>query len=57
MMQYDEHKAEDLDTSLEDHICDEWRYMCMPRPIKPTVPEEEYTPAFGIDPLNQFGKK
>ena len=56
MMQYDEHKAEDLDTSLEDHICDEWRYMCMARPIKPMVPEEEYTPAFGIDPLNQFGK-
>lgn len=54
MMQYDEHKAEDLDTSLEDHICDEWRYMCMTRPIKPTLPDDSYAPAYGSDPLNQY---
>lgn len=26
-------KPEDLDTEGEDHIADEWRYMCMARPI------------------------
>ncbi|MBE5816861.1 MAG: Terminase-like family protein [Clostridiales bacterium] len=35
MMQYDSSRPEDLDTSLEDHIADEVRYMCMARPIKP----------------------
>lgn len=32
---YDDHKVEDLDTEGEDHIADEFRYMCMSRPIKP----------------------
>ena len=32
---YDEHRAEDLDTKMEDHVADEWRYFCMSRPIKP----------------------
>jgi len=35
LLQYDEHKVEDLDTKGEDHIADECRYMCMSRPIKP----------------------
>ena len=35
LMVYDEHRPEDLDTDMEDHVCDEWRYMCMARPIKP----------------------
>jgi hypothetical protein len=30
---YDTHKAEDVDSSLEDHIADETRYMCMSRPL------------------------
>lgn len=34
---YDEHNPEDLDTSLEDHVADEWRYMCMARPIRPVT--------------------
>jgi hypothetical protein len=29
---HDPHKAEDLDTSAEDHAADEWRYACMSRP-------------------------
>ena len=53
-LQYDEHDPEDLDTHGEDHIADEWRYMCMFRPIKPIEPEEVYTPSFGSDPLNQY---
>ena len=49
---YDEHKVEDLDTSLEDHVADEWRYMCMSRPIKPIRTEKEQI--ILTDPLNQF---
>ena len=52
LMMYDEHKVEDLDTDLEDHIADEWRYMCMSRPIQPMKPVEKKTILF--DPLNQF---
>ena len=35
LLQYDEHKVEDIDTSQEDHIYDSWRYFLMSRPIKP----------------------
>ena len=35
LLQYDEHKVEDLDTEGEDHVADEVRYFCMSRPIKP----------------------
>lgn len=54
LMMYDEHKPEDLDTDLEDHISDMIRYMCMARPIAPRVIEEEKKPMY--DPLNQFEK-
>lgn len=37
MLQYDEHKPEDLDTDGEDHIADAFRYMCMARPIAPRL--------------------
>ena len=37
LLQYDEHKVEDLDTDGEDHVADEVRYFCMSRPIKPRV--------------------
>ncbi|MGF6376858.1 PBSX family phage terminase large subunit [Clostridiales Family XIII bacterium PM5-7] len=33
MLMYDEKKVEDVDTSMEDHIYDEWRYVCMENPI------------------------
>jgi hypothetical protein len=49
---YDEHKPEDLDTSVEDHVADEWRYAMMSRPItplKPIPPKPIYS-----DPLDQF---
>ena len=52
LMMYDAHKVEDLDTSLEDHIADEWRYMCMARPVKPMKPVEQKV--ILNDPLNQF---
>ena len=37
MLQYDEHKVEDVETSQEDHIYDAWRYFLQSRPIKPRV--------------------
>lgn len=55
LLMYDEHKPEDLDTSMEDHIADEWRYMCMARPIEPIIPAE---PKIILsDPLNQYKKE
>ena len=32
---YSETDVEDVDTKMEDHIYDEWRYICMSRPIEP----------------------
>ena len=37
-MIYDDHRVDDLDTDLEDHILDEMRYFCMSRPIKARLP-------------------
>ena len=53
LMMYDEHKPEDLDTDLEDHICDSLRYFCMMRPIAPREVEEVKLPMH--DPLDQYG--
>ncbi len=52
LMMFDEHKAEDLDTDLEDHACDDIRYFCMSRPIKAREIKEKKIPMH--DPLNQF---
>ena len=49
---YDTSKPEDLDTAGEDHIADEWRYLCMARPIRPLREVEQRT--LLSDPLNQF---
>ena len=32
--------APQVDTAMEDHIADEWRYLCMARPIQPLMPAE-----------------
>lgn len=34
-LKYDDVKPEDIDSDLEDHAADEWRYFCMARPITP----------------------
>lgn len=52
LMLFSETHPEDLDTKLEDHICDSLRYMCMSRPIAPVIPTEKEI-VFS-DPLNQF---
>jgi len=54
-LQHDGRDVEDLDTEGEDHIADEWRYICMANVITPIVEEPEYEPAYGSDPLNMFG--
>lgn len=53
MMLYNAHKPEDLDTELEDHCCDELRYICMANCVAPmrTVQRKTYL----TDPLNQLG--
>ena len=55
LMMYSQTKPEDLDTTLEDHCCDEIRYLAMSRPIKPIIKEEKKV--IISDPLNQFNKK
>ena len=52
LLQYDEHKPEDLDTDGEDHIADAWRYFLMSRPIKPRIPKKPDD--FDKNPLNMF---
>lgn len=54
LMMYDEHKVEDLDTTLEDHCLDECRYFCMMRPIAPRMIKDNTIPEY--DPLNQYKK-
>lgn len=55
LMMYSDTNPEDLDTALEDHVADEFRYMCMSSPIKPQrpVPKEQIL----SDPLDQFKDK
>ena len=51
---YSETDVEDVDTKMEDHIYDEWRYVCMSRPIAPRIkvdPDKEWTPP-QEDPLD-----
>ena len=52
---YDEHRAEDLDTKMEDHVADEWRYFCMSRPIKPIRAVKEQRMLF--DPLDMMKRR
>ena len=44
ILQYDDHRPEDLNTEGEDHVADEVRYFLMSRPIKPRheLPPDKY---------------
>lgn len=33
LLQHDENNPEDLDSEMEDHAADDWRYACMSRPL------------------------
>ena len=49
---YEEKKVEDIDTTLEDHIYDEARYLFMEHPLNPRKNIQKQMPA--DDPLNQW---
>jgi hypothetical protein len=51
---YDSCDVEDVDTTGEDHIYDELRYVCMERPISPlSIPADSRV--FEYDPLEING--
>ena len=52
LLQYDEHKVEDLDTDGEDHCADEVRYFCMSRAIAPRIPAKKDD--FNENPLHVY---
>lgn len=56
LMLYHKSRPEDLNTELEDHVADEWRYMCMSRPVTPLLPVDD-TNKLMIDPLNMTGQR
>lgn len=51
-LMYDDVKVEDINTKMEDHVADEWRYMCMARPTRPTMAPQ--TKPKLIDPLDML---
>ena len=55
MLIYSTTKVEDLDTTMEDHVADEWRYFCMSRPIKPLRAVKEQRILF--DPLDMTRRR
>lgn len=58
LMMFDEHKIEDLNTDLEDHIADAVRYMCMYRPIPPRKVEVKYQPQMNpLESNKQYKEK
>ena len=54
---YSQTNPEDLDTSMEDHVADEWRYFLMTRPIPPRVAPKPAKLKIEVDPLNQRNVK
>lgn len=49
MLQHDENKIEDVNTDMEDHAGDEWRYACMSRPYSRPKPQDPPKPRFLSD--------
>ena len=49
---YSESDVEDVDTKQEDHIYDEWRYVCMENPIAPPVPRPKIVKPY--NPLDTY---
>lgn len=54
-LQYSQTRPEDIDSTMEDHVADEVRYLCMSRPVRPILPREESPAVF--DPLDQWKGK
>lgn len=51
VLQHDPDKLEDLDSDMEDHAADDWRYACMSRPYTTSKPTEDkpIKDAYGLD--------
>ena len=45
VLQHDPARAEDLDTSAEDHVADEVRYACLSRPLTARAAAPRLSPA------------
>ena len=58
-LMYSETQVEDIDTKMEDHCYDEWRYVCMSRPIPPRSKHTEKSIDISNvdDPLNMISDK
>ena len=41
LLQHDDTRPEDVDTTMEDHAADEWRYACMSQPYKKQLPDDD----------------
>ena len=50
---YDSADVEDVDTSGEDHIYDELRYVCMERPV-PAIKRTKQSLILSADPLDLY---
>lgn len=50
-LQHDESRPEDVDTDMEDHAADEWRYACMSRPYVKEAPKDDnkFRDPYGFD--------
>jgi hypothetical protein len=46
MLQHDETRIEDVNSDMEDHAGDDWRYACMSRPYVRAKPEDKSKPKF-----------
>ncbi len=54
VLQHDPDKAEDLDTTAEDHAADDWRYGCMSRPWVRPLPDRPDQRILEVGPGNQI---
>ena len=45
LLQHDANRLEDVDTDMEDHAGDDWRYACMSRPYRAQI-EDKPAPRF-----------
>ena len=57
LLEYDKYEPEDVDSDGEDHIADEWRYVCMSRPVKPRVPAQEPEFRYMVEPLDRSRRR
>jgi len=55
LLEHDPNDCEDVNSKMEDHAADMWRYVAMQNVIKAFMETPQYEPMYGSDPLNQYG--